>query len=194
MSRNEIILALVALVLIVFSLVSAILIPRRYEDFPGERLGLFAVVSVALVLGMLGAVELFGEERHGGVAAAEERGGENIGPGTTGETAPPPPPAGGGAQGNPEAGGEVFSNVASPPCGGCHTFGPAGTEATAGPNLDESLQGDDAEHVRQSIVDPNAEIEEGFQEGVMPDVYDEQLSEEQLNDLVAFLTQGAGGQ
>jgi mono/diheme cytochrome c family protein len=189
-TRNELLLALVALVFIVFSLVSAIVIPRRYEDFPGERLGLFAVVSVALVVGMLGAVELFGEERHGGEAAAEERGGENVGPGTTGETAPPPPPGQGGGQGDPAAGREVFTSVASPACGSCHTFGPAGTEATTGPDLDQSLQGDDAEHVRESIVDPDADIEEGFQEGVMPDVYGEQLSEDQINDLVAFLTQG----
>jgi cytochrome c553 len=188
-TRNEFLLGLVALVLIVFSLVAAIVIPRRYEDFPGERLGLFAVVSVALVLGMLGAVELFGEERHGGEAAAEERGGENIGPGTTGETAPPAPPGQGGGQGDPQAGREVFTAAASPACGGCHTFGPAGTEATSGPDLDQSLEGDDAEHVRESIVDPNADVEEGFQEGVMPDVYGEQLSEDQLNDLVAFLTQ-----
>ncbi len=173
-------------------LVSAIVIPRRYEDFPGERLGLFAVVSVALVLGMLGAVELFGEERHGGEAAAEERGGENIGPGTTGETAPPPPPGGqgGGGEGDPTAGREVFTTGAQPPCATCHTFGPAGSNATTGPNLDEVLGDADPEFVRESIVDPNAEITEGFQEGVMPDVYGEQLSEEQLNDLVAFLTQG----
>ena len=193
MTRNELLLGLVALVLIVFSLVSAIVIPRRYDDFPGERMGLFAVVSLALVVGMLGAVELFGEERHGGEAAAEERGGENIGPGTTGETASPPPPGGGG-QGDPEAGREVFANVASPACGGCHTFGPAESESTTGPDLDQSLGGDDPEHVRESIVDPNADIEEGFQEGVMPDVYGEQLSEQQLNDLVAFLMQGSGGQ
>jgi mono/diheme cytochrome c family protein len=192
-TRNELLLALAALVLIVFSLVSAIVIPRRYEDFPGERLGFFAVVSVALVIGMLGAVELFGEERHGGEAAAEERGGENIGPGTTGETAPPPPPgqgSGQGGQGDAAAGREVYTNVANPSCGGCHTFGPAGTNATAGPNLDEALSGADPAFVRESIVDPNAEIAEGFQEGVMPDVYGEQLSEQQLNDLVAFLTQG----
>jgi cytochrome c553 len=189
-TRNELLLALAALVLMVFSLVSAIVIPRRYDDFPGERLGLFAVVTVALVIGMLGAVELFGEERHGGEAAAEERGGENIGPGTTGETAPPPAPGQGGGQGDDAAGREVFTNAASPACGGCHTFGPAGTEATTGPNLDEALQDADPEFVRESIVDPNAEIAEGFQEGVMPDVYGEQLSEDQLNDLVAFLTQG----
>jgi mono/diheme cytochrome c family protein len=174
----------------VFSLVSAIVIPRRYEDFPGERLGLFAVVTVALVIGMLGAVELFGEERHGGEAAAEERGGENIGPGTTGETAPPPPPGDqGGGEGDPAAGREVFTAGAQPPCATCHTFGPAGSNATTGPNLDEALGDADPEFIRESIVDPNAEITEGFQEGVMPDVYGEQLSEQQVNDLVAFLTQ-----
>ena len=190
MSRNDVVLTLVALVLIVFSLVSAILIPRRYEDFPGRRLGLFALVSVALVAGMLGAVEIFGEGHEGGEAAAEQRGEENVGPGTTGQTTTPPPPGQGGGEGDAAAGEDVFSNVADPACGDCHTFGPAGTDSTTGPNLDESLQGDDEAHVRESIVNPDAEVEEGFEAGVMPDDYDEQLSDEQLNALVAFLTEG----
>ena len=87
-------------------------------------------------------------------------------------------------EGNAEAGKELF---ASQGCGGCHAFEAAGSSGTTGPNLDESLQGDDAEHVRESIVDPNAEVEEGFSEGVMPQ-YDE-LSDKQVADLVAFLTQ-----
>jgi mono/diheme cytochrome c family protein len=190
-SRNEILLGLVAVVLIVFSLVSAIVIPRRYDDFPGDRLGLFAVVTVALVIGMLASVEFLGEGGHGGEAAAEERGAENVGPGTTGETAPPSPPGGqGGGEGDPAAGRELFTTGAQPPCATCHTFGPAGSDATTGPNLDEALQGADPASVREQIVDPNSEITEGFQEGVMPDDYGETLSEDQLNDLVAFLTQG----
>ena len=49
------------------------------------------------------------------------------------------------------------------------------------------LEGKDAEFVHQSIVEPNAEVAEGYNAGVMPSF--QQLSEDQVNDLVAFLTQ-----
>jgi cytochrome c oxidase subunit II len=92
------------------------------------------------------------------------------------------------AEGDPEAGATVFEDQN---CGSCHTFGPAGTEGTLGPNLDESLQGADPTAIATSIVDPNAEITEGFQPGVMPQDYGEKLDEQQLANLVAFLSQGS---
>jgi mono/diheme cytochrome c family protein len=58
-----------------------------------------------------------------------------------------------------------------------------------GPNLDDALKGKDTDFIHESIVDPNAEVASGFGAGVMPDVYGEQLSDEQLADLVAFLQQ-----
>jgi mono/diheme cytochrome c family protein len=96
-------------------------------------------------------------------------------------------------RGDPAAGKTVFTNQASPACGTCHTFKAAGTEAQTGPNLDEALAGDDPQSIFQSIVNPNAEITEGFQEGVMPDDYAQKLSEKQLADLVAFLNENKGG-
>jgi cytochrome c oxidase subunit 2 len=75
-------------------------------------------------------------------------------------------------------------------CGACHTFAPAGTTGTTGPDLDEVLAGKDAEFVRQSIVEPDAEIAQGYSPGVMPQTYEEQLSPKQIDDLVAFLTSG----
>lgn len=194
MTTNEIILGAVALVLVVFSLVSAMVVPRRYEDFPARRMRLFLVVSVLLVLSMLAAVEVFGEERHGGESAAERQ--ENVGPGTTQETEQPPPPpaAGGGGRGqeaDPGAGEQLFVDQG---CGGCHAFEAAGATGATGPNLDETLRGEHArpEHVRESIVEPNAEIAEGYQPDVMPQDYGEKLSDDQVADLVAFLTQGRG--
>jgi mono/diheme cytochrome c family protein len=92
------------------------------------------------------------------------------------------------AEGDAEAGAAVFEDQN---CGSCHTFGPAGTEGTLGPNLDESLQGDDPTAIATSIVDPDAEVTEGFQPGVMPQDYGEKLDEQQLADLVAFLSQGS---
>jgi cytochrome c oxidase subunit 2 len=77
----------------------------------------------------------------------------------------------------------------TPSCGSCHTFGPAGTEAQTGPNLDESLQDDDPASILQSIVNPDAQITPGFQPGLMPKDYGQKLSEQQLADLVAFLAQ-----
>ena len=90
------------------------------------------------------------------------------------------------SEGDAAAGKEVF---ASSGCGGCHTYGPAGSSATIGPNLDTALQGKDAQFVLESIVDPNKEIASGFQANIMPSTFGESLSDKQLADLVAFLTQ-----
>ena len=97
------------------------------------------------------------------------------------------------AKGDPKAGENVYSQ-ASPACGSCHTFTPAGSKAAVGPNLDElpelaerADQGSLVEFTRSSIVNPNQYVEEGFQP-IMP-AYGDQLSQKQIADLVAFLTQ-----
>jgi cytochrome c2 len=95
-----------------------------------------------------------------------------------------------GGEGDPEAGAKVFSEAG---CEGCHTFEPAGSTAEVGPSLDElpelaekADQGTLDEFTRTSITNPDAYVEEGYQEGVMP-AFDG--SEQELADLVAFLTQ-----
>jgi cytochrome c oxidase subunit 2 len=90
--------------------------------------------------------------------------------------------------GNPGAGKVVYDANG---CGGCHTFRPARSRGTIGPNLDQALQGKDAAFVRESIVDPNAEIAQGYQPNVMPQTYGQQLTSKQINDLVTFLLQGS---
>ena len=90
------------------------------------------------------------------------------------------------SQGDAAAGKEVFASAG---CAGCHTFTPAGSNASVGPDLDTALEGKDADFVLESIVDPNAEITPGFNAGVMPSNFGETLSDKQLADLVAFLTQ-----
>jgi cytochrome c oxidase subunit 2 len=87
--------------------------------------------------------------------------------------------------GNPAAGKTQFTELG---CGGCHTFKAAGTNGKTGPDLDKALQGKNAESIRESIVNPNAEIAAGFQPNVMPN-YGEQLETKQVADLVAFLQQ-----
>jgi mono/diheme cytochrome c family protein len=88
------------------------------------------------------------------------------------------------SQGDAAAGKEVFMSSG---CGGCHTYGPAGTSATIGPDLDTALEGKDADFVLESIVQPNDEIASGFQANIMPANFGESLSDQQLADLVAFL-------
>jgi cytochrome c oxidase subunit II len=90
------------------------------------------------------------------------------------------------AEGNAEAGKAVY-DAANPGCGTCHTFEAAGSDGTTGPNLDDSLEGKDAQFILESIVNPDAEITEGFDPGIMPKTYADDLSDKQLADLVAFL-------
>ncbi len=100
---------------------------------------------------------------------------------------------GGGAQ---ELGRTTFADAG---CGGCHAFGPSGTDAEIGPSLDglaavaEAAGVPVAEFVRQSIVDPSAVLAEGYQDGVMPKDYAESLTPEQLDALVGYLSGEGGG-
>ena len=96
---------------------------------------------------------------------------------------------GAAADGGATEGAAVFGNAG---CGACHTLAAAGSTAQVGPDLDKVLPGRDAEFVRQSIVDPNAVLAEGYQPGVMPQTFGDQLSEQQLDGLVEYLL-GIGG-
>ena len=70
---------------------------------------------------------------------------------------------------------------------------PPARRREVGPDLDEVLKGKDAEFVRASIVDPDAEVAAGFQPGIMPETFDEQLSDEQLDALVKYLLDSTKG-
>jgi cytochrome c oxidase subunit II len=89
-----------------------------------------------------------------------------------------------------QAGKAVFANNG---CAACHTFTPAGATGKVGPDLDK-LQAEAQkagqplqDFVRQSIVDPNAYIEPGFQPNIMPQSF-KSLPKDQLDALVQFLT------
>jgi mono/diheme cytochrome c family protein len=99
--------------------------------------------------------------------------------------APPKVPGGPGAQ--------VFANNG---CGGCHTLAAAKSGGVTGPNLDEFLApDDDAAAIEEMIVDPNAEVAEGFPPNVMPQNYGQALSAKEIEDLVQYLIEStpAGG-
>jgi cytochrome c oxidase subunit 2 len=89
------------------------------------------------------------------------------------------------------------SVFASAGCGGCHAFEPAGTNAAAGPPLDDlagaaKAAGEPVDaFVRQSIVEPDAVVADGYTAGVMPKTFGESLSDEEIDALVAYLTGSA---
>jgi mono/diheme cytochrome c family protein len=195
-TNQELGLAITAAVFIAFALFSALVIPRNRPDFPGRR-GLvpFILVTVILTIAMLGAVEVFAKEEHPAAEGAEETTEtettgttetattetETTQTETTGTTTAEQP------AGNAAAGRAVFESQG---CGSCHTFAPAGAAGRVGPNLDEVLAGKDATFIHESIVDPNAEVASGYSAGIMPQNYGDQLSQRQLEDLVAFLQSG----
>ncbi len=189
MTRNDVILGVVAAVLVGYSLVVAIVIPRRDPSFPGRHLRLFILLSALLVLAMLTAVEVLGESHHF-AAAGESTSAQTTGTTTAGTTTgTTPTETGGGQAGDPAAGKEIFTSTAQPQCASCHTLKEAGATGTVGPNLDEVLKGKDANFIHESIVSPNAQIASGFQPGIMPETYSQQLNDKQLADVVAFLVQ-----
>jgi cytochrome c oxidase subunit II len=104
---------------------------------------------------------------------------------------------GGGSGGGGAAGGttdpkQLFTagnaDTGATACGTCHTLADAGTKSTTGPSLDDGLKGKDAAFIKQSIVEPGAEITEGFQDGIMPTNYGDTLSAEQVDALVDYLS------
>jgi cbb3-type cytochrome c oxidase subunit III len=85
-----------------------------------------------------------------------------------------------------KSGEQIFTAAG---CGGCHTFGKAGTQADIGPSLDDLASaggGSPEEYVRQSILDPDAEIAEGFDAGVMPS-FEGRLTDQQIQALTDYL-------
>ena len=130
-------------------------------------------------------------------AAAGCGGGDGAG-GDNGETTTAAP-----GPGDAQRGKEVFLTSG---CGGCHTFTAAGSTRNAGPNLDLVAEKYDAAFIRTSIVDPGAFLEKGSQGKIggtrsysnsMPaygpqELPPQQLTEQQLRDLVAFIESGGG--
>jgi cytochrome c oxidase subunit 2 len=95
----------------------------------------------------------------------------------------------------PAGAGPGLAAFKSNGCSACHTFKPAGSTATTGPDLDnlptyaQRAGKPLAAFVHQSIVDPNAYIEKGYQPGIMPATF-KNLPKAQLDALVQFLTGG----
>jgi mono/diheme cytochrome c family protein len=182
-SRNEIILGLVALVLVVFSLVVSIVVPRRNPSFPGKGLRPFLFVAIALVAGMLATVEVVAGEEEGEAEAAEvsEPPAAEPGPPPSAEPAEPPaaePPPPAAPAGDPTAGKELF---AANGCGSCHALADAGASGAIGPSLDETKPPYDL--VVERVTNGKAP---------MP-AFKGQLDDQQIADVAAYVVQATSG-
>ena len=98
------------------------------------------------------------------------------------------------AKGDAQAGAKLFISQG---CGGCHIFKPAKTSGTVGPDLDKladyaqkANMGSLQQFTEESIASPGSYIEKGYPNS-MPD-FGATLSDQQIADLVAYLTQNQG--
>ena len=100
---------------------------------------------------------------------------------------------GGGGGGGGAANGKAL--FASNGCVSCHTYKPAGSKASVGPDLDKlAAYAKQAKKplepfTRESIVKPDDYVQPGFPRGVMPSFAS--LSKDQVDALVSFLTKGS---
>lgn len=91
------------------------------------------------------------------------------------------------------AGREVFERRSLGACGVCHSVEP--NDDGVGPSLSgvadragDRVPGSDAEaYLRESVLDPDAYVVEGYRSGQMLDIYEDRLSDEQIDALVEYL-------
>jgi cytochrome c553 len=69
-------------------------------------------------------------------------------------------------------------------CTTCHSLEPGVT--MVGPSL-AGIGAKSEDYLRKSITEPDGDLAEGFTPGIMPKALADELSDQQLNDLVAFL-------
>lgn len=179
----------------------------RFKNFPSSRVLLLG--GVAFVALLVAATATFawrnGEDEQAkkadelaAEASANEASGntteadEEQGPGatTTASTSTTTTTSGTTVAGNPQEGSQLFSSQG---CSGCHTLAAAGSSGTTGPNLDGALKGKTPDFIKTSIIDPNADIAQGYPPDVMPQNFGEVMSPEQIDSLVAYLVESTSG-
>ena len=166
------VLIIVAGTFIIWSLVTALSIPKRHPNFP-ENMGVYLTITAVLFLAQMAAVvgrtgpEVVEEEER---VAQEAGAGEKPAEGETGaETTAT-------AAGDPVAGKVVFTAS----CGGCHTLADAGASGSVGPNLDEA---------KPSVELVSDRVTNGL--NGMPS-FKGQLEEKQIEDVSAYVSSAAG--
>ena len=165
-TTGKVTLLVVAGLFIAWALITAIWIPKRNPDFP-TTLTAFLLVSSLFLVAQLGAVYWVTSTQEVETEAVETTPAET----TPAETTPA------GGKGDAAAGKEVFASAG---CVSCHTLADAGSTGAVGPNLDDAKPSSDL------VVD---RVTNG--KGVMPP-FAEQLTEQQIQDVAAYVSSVAG--
>ena len=97
-------------------------------------------------------------------------------------------PAGGGGGGAAAADGKAIFTSSQTNCSSCHTLADAGATGTIGPDLGKFLKGKDPAFIKQSIIDPNKVIADGYQANIMPPNFGQTLQPAQIDALVKYLS------
>ena len=173
-SLGKTVLLVAAIAFIAWAIITAIFVPKRHSTFP-RRLDAYILVSVLFFLAQMTAIVWVSETQEVEEAHAAEAGeqGEGEGQGEGEEGVPPP------AGESVAVGKEVFASAG---CGTCHTLADANATGAVGPSLDESMP------TTELVVD---RVTNG--QGGMPSFAD-QLSEEQITEVAAYVAAVAGEQ
>ena len=163
-SLGKTVLLVVAIAFIAWAIITAIFVPKRNPGFP-RRLDAYILVSAILFLAQMTAIVWVSEtqEVEEAHAAEEAPSGEGEAPAAGGSTA---------------VGKAVFESAG---CATCHVLADAGASGTVGPDLDASKPS------AELVVD---RVTNG--QGAMPSFAD-QLSEEQITEVAAYVAAVAGG-
>jgi len=81
--------------------------------------------------------------------------------------------------------------VAKYGCGACHII--AGQAGAVGPDLSGIGASKDSDYLRRAILDPNAEVAEGYPPGLMPANYGAQFYAQELEMLVTYMKASVSG-
>ena len=102
-------------------------------------------------------------------------------------------PAAGGGRRRRRGRRQVDLHVQEANCASCHTLADAGANGTIGPDLDKVLADKDEAFIKESIVEPDKVIADGYQSGIMPATTARPCRADQLDALVKYLSEVTKG-
>lgn len=176
------VLLVVAGTFIVWSLYTALVVPKRRPGFP-KRLDVYIVLSAVLFAAQMGAVlwvtgtQEIEKESHAAETTPAETGEAETTPAETTPTETGEAETLPAVVGDPEEGSAVFASAG---CGSCHTLADAGSSGAVGPNLDEL--GPTEEQVSTIVTNGRGAMQS----------FSDQLSEEEIADVAAYVSSVAG--
>ncbi len=195
---NETVFYVLGIALVIVALVVSFA-GLRFEKFPPTR-GILIAATLAIAV-LVGATMTFAwrnaedEQQHRETELAEDVAANE----EAGDTAEADEEAGSGAAAEETSttetttasadGAQVFEDQG---CSGCHTLAAAGSTGTTGPDLDGALKGESPAFIKESIVDPNKDVAEGYPPNVMPQTFAD-LPPDQLDALVSYLSESTSG-